>query len=62
MERNDFFAHLDAKPQYSAAYRDKLKDLFDYFMSNGYIFREHALKRVLNPKREKVPPKWERIP
>ncbi len=50
MERNDFFAHLDAKPQYSAAYRDKLKDLFDYFLSHGYVLREHALNRVLGQK------------
>ena len=47
--RQDLYARIDSKNK-PDAYKQKLKDVFEYLVSQGYIFSEHALGRVVGQK------------
>ena len=50
MENNRLFKKIDNTATYSVEYKQKMKETYQYFLSNGFEFREHALNRVLGQK------------
>ena len=44
------FDKIDSTEGYSAVYKEKLKQTYQYFKDNGYEFKEHAINRVLGQK------------
>lgn len=50
MENKRLFEKIDNTDTYSADYKQKMKDTYQYFSSNGFEFREHALNRALGQK------------
>lgn len=51
LKRNvKLFAKIDATEGYSAEYRAKLKETYNYFKDNGYEFTKHGLNRIVGQK------------
>ena len=50
MEKQYLFEKIDLTASYSDAYKAKMKQTYQYFEDAGFVFREHALNRVLGQK------------
>lgn len=50
MEQKLLFEKIERNTLYSDMYKQKLKDTYNYFAQNGFIFREHALNRFCGQK------------
>lgn len=50
MENKRLFEKIDATDAYSDAYKQKLKQTYQYYKDAGFVFREHALNRVLGQR------------
>lgn len=53
MENRKLFSKIDSTSSYSPEYKAKLKQTYEYFLAEGFEFREHALNRVLGQKNSK---------
>ncbi len=51
MRENGLLNKIDSTTQYTQEYKSKMKELYHYFASEGFEFREHALNRVLGQKK-----------
>lgn len=50
VENQRLFEKIDRTGTYSPEYKGKMKETYQYFLNNGFEFREHALNRVLGQK------------
>lgn len=50
VDREELFQKIDDTPVYSPEYKARMKETYDYFRKEGYLFREHALNRFLGQK------------